>query len=98
MDEAVMRAAFEATVNFFDRHAEAKADLQNRFPSLDYRTVSEAYLAACKLREIAYSVAEKHRDGIYSIEAALLALRTECPGFPAQVYMEPFNRGSFESR
>ncbi len=100
MNDDLLDAAFGLAINAFGAagHAEAKDRLQQRFPQTDFDAITETYLLACRLHELAYDVADKHRDGVHSKTKALALLRELCPGFPERTYDSAFARGLFESR
>jgi hypothetical protein len=100
VNEDLLNASFDVAINAYGAagHAEAKDRLQHRFPHADFESITEAYLAACRLHDFAYGVADKNRDGVYSEADALAQLREQCPGFPERTYSKALSQGWFESR
>jgi hypothetical protein len=96
----LLNAAFELAISAYGAagHAEAKDRLQQRFPQTDFDTITEAYLAACRLHDLAYDAADKHRDGVHSESDALALLRERCAGFAERTYKRALAQGLFESR
>jgi hypothetical protein len=98
MKTDLLDVAVEIAINPLGGHAEAKDRLQQRFPHTDFDTITEAYLTACQLHELAYDAADKHRDGVHSRADALAMLQERCAGFSQETYRKAFAQGLFESR
>jgi hypothetical protein len=100
MNEDIFDAAFELArdANTGAAQAELPGRLQDRFPHAAAEMISQACSSAVRLHDMAYDVADKHRDAVHSEAAALVLLREGCPGFSERTYKSAFAQGMFESR
>jgi len=100
MNEALLHSSFEAAIKAYGAagHAEAKDRLQQQFHEMDSDEITEAYLLACRLHDLAYDAADKCRDKIHSKSEAIALLKEQCPGFAERTYERAFAQGLFESR
>jgi hypothetical protein len=96
----LLDAAFGLSINAFNAagHAKARNRLWQDFPWVDFNSISEAYLAACRLHRFAFTVIAKNQESQLSSLEIMACLREQCPGFAERTYSKAIFQACFENR
>jgi hypothetical protein len=96
----VLNAAFELAKQAIPPlgHANAKAELQQLFPTLSFDQITDFYLRAAALADACYDAGDECRGKRMTDEEAITSMRERFPGFSAGTYEQALSWGYFLSR
>jgi len=79
-------------------HAEAKDQLQKKYPRVEWGEIVQVYLKACDLAEACYDFGNRCRDKKITEAQAVLEMQERFPGFSEITYKAALSHGYFISR
>jgi hypothetical protein len=99
-DSSLNDAAYNLAKTAYETaaHSEAKAKLQELFPTVSWTAVVEAYLLGADLAEKCYNVGERAQAESIPDHKAIKMLEEQFPGFSTLTYKDALGRGWFLAR